>query len=208
MVHDVQLVSTIHTGFDATLNSSIYTLVILVYHCTVNQARGSHPYWSHNTQRMDEHGGKKTDTFSGSVFADGVWYTMSSNYMYRFWHPSQSINRYMNEANTPLHNQPSNGITSILATQYPKDIPLVRGWKLGHFHPQSQMVCDVPWTPIIHTSVDTTLNSSMCSWVRLMHHCTHNQVRGAHHMNPYGYVFMYITTSLIIFENITPYGSF
>ena len=54
----------------------------------------------------------------------------------------------------------------------PKDVPWVDGWKLGHFHPLHRMVYDVPWAPTIHTGVDTPVNPSMGTWVRLIHHCT------------------------------------
>ena len=37
---------------------------------------------------------------------------------------------------------------------------------------------DLPWAPTIHTSVDTPLNPSIYSWVRLVHHCTSNQSKG------------------------------
>ena len=142
MVYDVPWAPTIHTCVDTPVNPSMSAWVRLIHHCISNQARGSHPYWPHNTQRMDEHGGKKTGTFSAFAF-DGVWCTMSSNHMYRFWHPYQSINGYMNKVDTPLHKQPSKRITSILATQHPNDIPWVDRWKLGHFLLLPWMVHDV-----------------------------------------------------------------
>ena len=42
------------------------------------------------------------------------------------------------------------------------------------------MVYDVPWVPIIHTGVDTPLNSYMGTWVRLIHHCSSNRIRESH----------------------------
>ena len=174
----------------------------MTQHYTCNQARGSHPYWLHNTPRMDHHEWKKTDTLLASAL-DGVWCTMSSHYPYTLsplsihqyvhvwgwytitqatkqgdhintghtilqrctmgrwmktgtrlslaldivwytissnnpyicFHPSQFINGCMDEFGSPLYKQPNKGITYILATQHPKDVPWVDGWKLGHFHP-------------------------------------------------------------------------
>ena len=178
MVCDIPWAPTIHTGVDTPYQSFLWTCVRLIHHYISKQTRGLYPFWPHNTQRMDEHGGKKTDTFSASAFADGVWCTMSSNYMYRFWHPSQTINGYMDEADTPLHKQPNNGITSIPATQNQNDIPWVDGWKLRHFLLLPWMVCDLQWAPTIDTSVDTSINPSMDACVRLGYHCTRNQAKG------------------------------
>ena len=121
----------------------------------------------------------KTGALSSSTL-DGIWCTMNSNHPCMCWYPCQSINECMGEVDTPLYKQPSKGITSILATQHPHDIPLVDRWNLGHFHPLPWMVCDIPWSPTIHIDIDTTLNSSMDEWVRLIHHYTGNQTRGSH----------------------------
>ena len=56
----------------------------------------------------------------------------------------------------------------------------MNGWKLTHVLIVHWMVCDVPWAPAIYTGVDTTLNSSMGAYIRLIHHCTKNHVRGSH----------------------------
>ena len=112
-----------------------------------------------------------------------MWYIMSSNQPYRCWHHSQFINRWIYKVGLPLYKQPSKGITSILATQYPKDIPWVDGQikKLGHhFCPLPWMVCNVPWAPTIDIDIDTPFNSSMDAWVRLVHYCTSKQTRGPH----------------------------
>ena len=84
----------------------------------------------------------------------------------------------MDELGLILHKQQSKGLTSILVIQHPKNVPCVDGWKLGYSHPLPWMVCDIPWAPTIHTSVDTPLDSSMCSWVRSIHHGTSNQSMG------------------------------
>ena len=162
MVCDVSWAPPINAGVDTTLNSSVNTWVSLVYHWASNQARGSHPYWSHNTPRMYQHRWKNTATLLDLTW-DGVWYTMSS--------------MFMGEVDTPLHIYQSKGIAFILATQPPKDVPWVDRWKLGHFHPLHWMMCDVPWAPTIYTCVDIHLNSSMDAWVRLIHLCTSNQTR-------------------------------
>ena len=44
----------------------------------------------------------------------------------------------------------------------------------------SWVVCDVPWTPIIHTGVDMPVNSSTGAWVRLIYHFTMNQASESH----------------------------
>ena len=93
------------------------------------------------------------------------------------WHPSQFIDMFMGDIDTPLNKQPSKMITSILATQYTKDVLWVDEWKLTHFLILPWIVCDAPWGPIIHTYVDTPLNSSMDACVRLFHYCTINKAR-------------------------------
>ena len=93
---------------------------------------------------------------------------------------SQLINGFMDEIDTPLHRQTDKGITFILVIYHSKDVTWVHGWKLGHFNPLPWMICDVPWAPTIHTSVDTPFNPSVCTWVRLIHHCTSNKARGSH----------------------------
>ena len=41
----------------------------LIHYCVSNKARGSHPYWPHNTpRRMDQHGWKKTGTLLASAW--------------------------------------------------------------------------------------------------------------------------------------------
>ena len=115
-----------------------------------------------------------------SLALDIVWYTISSNNPYICFHPSQFINGCMDEFGSPLYKQPNKGITYILATQHPKDVPWVDGWKLGHFHPLPWMVCDTPWVPTIQTGDNTPINSSMNACVRLTHQYTSNQARGSH----------------------------
>ena len=122
LVYDVPWNLIIHIDFNTLLNSSMYAWVRLIHHCTSNRARGSNPYWPHNTPKMDQHGWKKIGTVSSSAL-DGVWCTMRSNHSYRCWHPSQFINVFMGEVDPLLHNQPIKGITSILTTQYYKDGP-------------------------------------------------------------------------------------
>jgi len=62
----------------------------------------------------------KTGALSSSAL-DDVWCTMRFNYTYRYWHHSQFINTFMDEVDTPLYQQPSNRVASILPTQHSKD---------------------------------------------------------------------------------------
>ena len=174
---------------------------------------------------------------------------MRSNHPYRHWHHSQFINRCMGVVDVSLYKQPSKGTTSILTTQYCKDVPpwmkekwhtfilclgwcmmyhelqlsihvltaflihlWVHGWgwyiiikatkkqeghihtghtipqgwtsmderKVAHFFLLPNMECDVPWAPTIHICVDTPPNSSICSWMVLIYHCTSSQAMGSH----------------------------
>jgi hypothetical protein len=41
-------------------------------------------------------------------------------------------------------------------------------------------LCDIPWSTIVNIDINTTLNSSMDAWVRLIHHYTGKQTRGSH----------------------------
>ena len=102
MVCDLPWSPTINAGVDTSLNPPTGAHVRLIQHYTSNKARGSHPYWTHNTQRMDQLGWNKTGT-PPALALIGVWCTMSSNHQYRFWHPCQSINVFMCEVDTPLY---------------------------------------------------------------------------------------------------------
>ena len=165
MVCDEPQAPTIRTGVNTPASLSMGAYVRLVYHCTSNRARGSHPYWPHNTQKV-YHGWMYENWGTSSSALDGVWWTKISNnlYAYMCWYPSQLINGCMGGVDTPLHMQPNKGITSILAIQYPNDEQWVDGWELGHFHPLHWMVRDEPWDPIIHTYVCTNVNSSVGAW--------------------------------------------
>ena len=167
---------SIHTSVDTPLKSYFGACMGLLYHCTSNQARESHSYWPHITPRMDQHGWKKTGTLLDTIL-DSVWCIMGSNHPYKYWHPSQFINGYLGEVDPPLYKQPSKGVTSILTTNYPKDLLWVDGWKLRPFYLLLRMVWGVSWAPTIHTGLDTTLSSSICSWVGLIHHSTSNKAR-------------------------------
>ena len=116
MVCDVPWAPIIHTYVDTPLNPYMGAWVGLIHHYTSNKARGWHIYWLHDPQMMDWHGWKKTDTLLASAL-DVVWCTMSSNHPYICWHHSKFINVFMDEVDIPLHKQPNNGVTSILATQ-------------------------------------------------------------------------------------------
>ena len=49
----------------------------------------------------------------------------------------------------------------------PQECAMGRWIKLKMFYGLPRIVCDVPWTQIIHIGVDTPLNSSMGTCVRL-----------------------------------------
>ena len=67
---------------------------------------------------MDQHGWKNSGTRLDLVPGCIVWYNMNYNHQYRCWYPSQFINGCMWEIDTPLYNQQSKGVISILATQH------------------------------------------------------------------------------------------
>ena len=46
---------TIHTSVDTPVYPYVSAWMRMIYHCTINRAKGSHPYWPHNTQIM-QHG--------------------------------------------------------------------------------------------------------------------------------------------------------
>ena len=83
MVCDVPWAPTINADIVTPINSSVGTLMRLIHHCTYNQARGSHTYWSHNNPRMDQHGWNKTSILLALALV-GVWCAMKSNHPYRF----------------------------------------------------------------------------------------------------------------------------
>ena len=182
---DIPWAPTIHIGVDTPVNPSMDAWVMLILHCTSKQARGSHPYWPHNTQRMDEHGGKKTGTLLASAL-DCVWCTMQFNHPYRCWHPSQFTNGGMGEVDSiPLYKQPRKGVTSILPTQHTNDRPCMDWWKLAHFLLLPWGVCDRPWAWTIYIDVDTPVNPYVGAWVRLVYHCIKNQAMGSHSYWPH-----------------------
>ena len=88
LVCDVPRAPIIDIDFDIPLNQSVGLCVRLIHHCTSNKARRSHPYWAHNTPRMDQHGWNKSGTLLASALV-GVWCTMRSNHPYISWNPHQ-----------------------------------------------------------------------------------------------------------------------
>ena len=70
MVCNVPWALIIHTSVGTPLNSPMCSWVRSIHHCTRYQARGSHPYWSHNTPRMYH------------VWMDGNWHTSCSYLVY------------------------------------------------------------------------------------------------------------------------------
>ena len=182
MVYNIPWIPITHMGLDTLLNSSMCSYVGLIHHYTSNQARGSYPYWPHNTPRMDHHGWLKTGTLLALAW-DSEWCTMSSNHPYRYWYHSQFISRCMCGVDIPLHKQPSKGVK-------PGHI-MLQGWtsmderKVAHFLLLPNMVCDVPQTLIINADFDTPLNLTVGALVGLIHHCTCNKARRSHPYRPH-----------------------
>ena len=143
MMCDVLWDSTIHIGIDTTLNSSTRSWMKLIHHCTSSQAIGLHPYYRHNTPRMDQHGRMKTGTLL-ALALDGVWWTMNSNHQYIYWQHSQFIGGCMDGIDTPLHKQSSKGITSTQTTQYSKDGST---WMKEYWHISCSCLC---WCMMYH----------------------------------------------------------
>ena len=128
---------------------------------------------------MGHHGWMNTGTLLASTLY-GAWCTMNFSRCCMCWHPSHLIHRCMCDVGSSLLKQASKRITFILDRHHLKDLPWVDGRKLQHFHQLPWTVYDVSWVSTIHTGVDTTLNSYMSTWVRLIHHCSSTKIRESH----------------------------
>ena len=179
MVCDVRWDPTIHTGVGIPLNSSMCSCVRLIHYCRTNQSRESHPYWPHNTTKM------------AHMWMNENWHTYCSCIGWCvMYHELQPLMQALAPLSIYLWVHGWGWYTTTQSTKQRGHIhtghTILQGWtsmderKLEHFHPLPWIVCDVTWAPTIHVGVGIPLNSSMCSCVRLVCHCTSNQSRGSH----------------------------
>ena len=158
MVCGVSWAPTIHTGIGTPVNSSMSVWVRWMHHCTSNQARESHPYWSQNTPRMDQCGWKNTDINTS-------YFHLRRCVIYHALHPSIQVL-------TPLSIHqwvPEWGGCTIAQTTKQDDHihtehTICQGWtymderKLAHSSLFPWMMCGVAWTPLIHIGIDNPGN--------------------------------------------------